>query len=110
LQEYIDTVIALSKRLDALDGHLQSAAGTSVFWPVIKALMALRGVNLLAAAAIVAEIGDLKRFANAPQLMAYLGVVPSERIKRVRLAILSRSTADSHQCRLRVGNGNCRFR
>ncbi len=40
--------------------------------------MTLRGVNLLAAATIVAEIGDLKRFANAPQLMAYLGVVPSE--------------------------------
>lgn len=71
LQGYIDTVIVLSKRLDALDGHLQSAASASVFWPVIEALMALRGVNLLAAKTIVAEIGDLKRFANAPQLMAY---------------------------------------
>lgn len=77
-QEYVDTVAALSKRLDALDGHLQSAAAESVFWPVIEALMALRGVNLLTAATIMAEIGDLKRFANAPQLMAYLGVVPSE--------------------------------
>jgi transposase len=40
--------------------------------------MALRGINLLAATTIVAEIGDLTRFASAPQLMAYLGVVPSE--------------------------------
>ncbi len=40
--------------------------------------MALRGINLLTAVTIVAEIGDLKRFASAPQLMAYLGVVPSE--------------------------------
>lgn len=78
LQEYIDTVSVLSKRLDALDGHLQSAARESVFWPVIEALMALRGVSLLTATTIVAEIGDLKRFASAPQLMAYLGVVPSE--------------------------------
>jgi len=77
-QEYVDTVVALSKRLDGLDGHLQRAAGESVFWPVIEALMALRGVNLLTAATIVAEIGELKRFASAPQLMAYLGVVPSE--------------------------------
>lgn len=77
-QEYVDTVAALSKRLEALDGHLHSAASESVFWPVIEALMALRGVNLLTAATIVAEIGDLKRFASAPQLMAYLGVVPSE--------------------------------
>jgi transposase len=77
-QEYVDTVGALSKRLEALDGQLQSAARASVFWPVIEALMALRGVNLLTAAIVVAEIGDLKRFASAPQLMAYLGVVPSE--------------------------------
>jgi transposase len=77
-QEYIDTVNALSKRLDALDGQLQRAASESVFWPVIEALMALRGVSLLTATTIVAEIGELQRFANAPQLMAYLGLVPSE--------------------------------
>lgn len=77
-QEYVDTVAALSKHVEALDGHLQHAAGESAFWPVIEALMALRGVNLLTATTIVAEIGDLKRFASAPQLMAYLGVVPSE--------------------------------
>jgi len=40
--------------------------------------MALRGVNLLTAVTIVAEIGDLRRFNSAPQLMAYLGLVPSE--------------------------------
>jgi transposase len=61
-----------------IDDHLQRAANASVFWPVIEALMALRGVNLLTAVTIVAEIGDLQRFANAPQLMAYLGLVPSE--------------------------------
>ena len=77
-QEYVDTAAVLSQRLDALDSQLQSAARESVFWPVIEALMALRGVQLLTATTIVAEIGDLKRFASAPQLMAYLGVVPSE--------------------------------
>ena len=40
--------------------------------------MALRGVSLLTAVTVVAEIGDLRRFSNAPQLMAYLGLVPSE--------------------------------
>lgn len=77
-QEYVDTVKALSKRVDALDRQIESAASESVFWPVIEGLMALRGVNLLTATTIVAEIGDLRRFATAPQLMAYLGVVPSE--------------------------------
>lgn len=77
-QEYVDTVKALSKRVGALDEQLAAAASESAFWPVIEALMALRGVNLLTASTIVAEIGDLKRFVSAPQLMAYLGLVPSE--------------------------------
>ena len=77
-QEYGDTVKAMSKRVDALDKPMESAASASVFWPVIEGLMALRGVNLLTATTIVAEIGDLRRFASAPPLMAYLGVVPSE--------------------------------
>jgi transposase len=77
-QEYIDTVKAMSKRVEALDKQIESAAAESIFWPVIEGLMALRGVNLLTATTIVVEIGDLRRFASAPQLMAYLGLVPSE--------------------------------
>ena len=77
-QEYVDTVSALTQRVTAFDKHIESASRESVFWPVIEALMALRGVNLLTATTVVAEIGDLRRFAGAPQLMAYLGVVPSE--------------------------------
>ena len=46
--------------------------------PVVKALMGLRGVNVTTAFTIVAELGDLSRFDSAPQLMAYLGLVPSE--------------------------------
>jgi transposase len=68
----------MSKRVAAFDAQIDSAAAGSVFWTVIESLMALRGVSLLTATTIVAEIGDLKRFTSAPQLMAYLGVVPSE--------------------------------
>jgi transposase len=77
-QEYVDSVEAMTRRVAAFDEQLESAAGESVFWPVIEGLMALRGVKLITATTIVAEIGDLRRFATAPQLMAYLGVVPSE--------------------------------
>ena len=38
----------------------------------------MRGVALLVAVTVVAEVGDFRRFANARQLMAYLGLVPSE--------------------------------
>ena len=46
--------------------------------PVVKALMSLRGVALLTGATLVAELGDLHRFASAPQLMSYLGLCPGE--------------------------------
>src|ERR1700674_1803086 len=38
----------------------------------------MRGVALVVAVTVVAEVGDFRRFANARQLMAYLGLVPSE--------------------------------
>lgn len=77
-QEYVDAVLAGQRRVRGLERMLEQAAQASAVWPVIEALMALRGVNLLTAMTVVAEIGDLTRFANAPQLMAYLGLVPSE--------------------------------
>ena len=40
--------------------------------------MALRGVALLNAATLVAELGDFQRFEHPSQLMSYLGLVPSE--------------------------------
>lgn len=77
-QEYIDTILAGIKRVGGLDEHIERTARASAVWPMIEALMALRGVSLLAASIIMAEIGDLTRFATAPQLMAFLGLVPSE--------------------------------
>ena len=38
----------------------------------------LRGVETLSAMTILSEMGDLRRFATAPQLMAAVGLVPSE--------------------------------
>ena len=46
--------------------------------PVVEAIQAMRGVALIVAVTVVAEVGDFARFANPRQLMAYLGLVPSE--------------------------------
>ena len=46
--------------------------------PVVRAVQALRGMALVNAATMIAELGDLTRFASPRQLMAYLGLVPSE--------------------------------
>ena len=47
--------------------------------PVATAIQAMRGVALINAVTVVAEVGDFARFGNPRQLMAYLGLVPSER-------------------------------
>jgi transposase len=44
----------------------------------VAALQTMRGMALVNAATLIAELGDLTRFANPRQLMAYLGLVPSE--------------------------------
>jgi transposase len=46
--------------------------------PVVEALMSLRGIDLVAAVTLVAEIGDFTRFAHPRELMSFLGLVPSE--------------------------------
>jgi transposase len=46
--------------------------------PLVQALQALRGVQLVSAVVLTAEVGDYRRFASPRQLMAYLGLVPSE--------------------------------
>ena len=45
---------------------------------MVHALQSLRGLRLVAAAVLVAELGDITRFDSPRQLMAYLGLVPSE--------------------------------
>jgi transposase len=46
--------------------------------PLVGAIMTLRGLELIAASTIVAELGDLRRFAHPRELMGYVGLVPSE--------------------------------
>jgi transposase len=47
--------------------------------PAVEALQALRGISVVAAVTIAAEVGDLGRFESARQFMGYLGLVPGER-------------------------------
>jgi len=46
--------------------------------PLVDALQALRGISVIHAVRIVAELGDLARFVSARKLMGYLGMIPSE--------------------------------
>jgi transposase len=59
------------------DIHCQSGSGLDAL-SVVAAVQALRGVSILVAATVVAEVGNFSRFESPRRLMAYLGLNPSE--------------------------------
>jgi transposase len=77
-QEYVDMVKYAQERVISMEEEMRKALEGWTLKPVVEGLMALRGVNLVAAMTIVAELGDLSRFESPRQLMSHLGVVPSE--------------------------------
>jgi len=78
LQEYIHSIEECSERIDRLTEQILKLIPAWRMAPVVAALQALRGVATVVAVTMVVEIGDLRRFENPRQLMAYLGLVPSE--------------------------------
>jgi len=78
LEDYIATVEAAQARRDRLTAQIEATLPDWTLAPVVAALQAMRGMALVNAATLIAELGDLSRFANPRQLMAYLGLVPSE--------------------------------
>ena len=77
-QEYIDIVKDAQRRVAAMEEEMRKALTGWTLKPVVEGLMALRGVDLIAAMTIIAELGDITRFESPGQLMAHLGLVPSE--------------------------------
>jgi transposase len=78
LQEYIDAVNGNLKRVERLTEQIRLQVPSWRMAPVVSALQAARGVSLIVATTLLAELGDLSRFDNPSQLMAHLGLVPSE--------------------------------
>jgi transposase len=78
LQDYIHAVQEAETRRDRLTQQIENLLPNWSMAPVVAALQSMRGVALVVAVTVVAEVGDFRRFANPRQLMAYLGLVPSE--------------------------------
>ena len=73
--------MSLERSLDQLkifDRQVEQIAGQREYETMVSRLIALRGINTLTAMTILAEIGDLRRFGKASQMMAWIGVVPTE--------------------------------
>jgi transposase len=77
-QEMVQVITEAGERLERYAAQIPRVLPGWRWAPVVKALMSLRGMAVLTAATLVAELGDLRRFATARQLMGYLGLVPSE--------------------------------
>jgi transposase len=77
-QENIEAISVESQRLERLTRAMENALPGWKWEPVVRALMSLRGVQVIVAMTLVAEAGDLSRFDDPRQLMAYFGLVPSE--------------------------------
>jgi transposase len=78
-EEMLLAVRQAQERVGRLEEAIRQAVPDWSLAEVVTALMAMRGIDMVTATAFLAEIGDLSRFRTPRQLMAYLGLVPSER-------------------------------
>jgi transposase len=98
-EEYLQAVQVATERLERLTTQVEEHLEGWKWEKVVRALMCLRGVSVINAMTLVAEIGDIGRFESAGQLMSYLGLVPSEHT----------SGGKRHQGAItKAGNGACR--
>jgi transposase len=77
-QEYLHSITESAARIARLEQALREALPQWHLRPMVQALQALRGVQLIAAITLTAELQDFLRFAHPRQLMAYVGLVPGE--------------------------------
>src|SRR5579859_7400357 len=79
LQDYIHAVTDGEARVERLTRQIEEMMPQWSMAPVVEAVQAMRGVAFIVAVTLVAEVGNFSRFSNPRQLMAYLGLVSSER-------------------------------
>jgi transposase len=77
-EHYVHEVEHHAERRADLDRQLAAVAGTEPYAKPVAKLSCLRGISTLSALALIAELGDFRRFGTPRQLMAYVGLVPRE--------------------------------
>jgi transposase len=78
VDDYLLAIDHTEARLIELDAQLTTIAETDPYREAVGWLRCFRGIDTLTAILILAELHDFRRFASAPALMAYLGLVPGE--------------------------------
>ncbi|MCA1700902.1 MAG: IS110 family transposase [Actinobacteria bacterium] len=75
MRAHLDTVDA---QLAAIDHELEQVATSEPWCDPVRWLCSFRGIGLITALGLLAEIGDFRRFGHPRELMSYLGLTPSE--------------------------------
>jgi len=78
LASYLTALDQAGGRVEQLTKDIEELVEQWALGPLVKAFQALRGVQLVTAVTLAAEIGDFTRFCRPRQLMSYVGLVPSE--------------------------------
>jgi len=78
LEEYMQAIDAGFERVARLEDHLKRILPDWEWEPIVRALMACKGFQEVAAMTVISELGDLRRFSHPRNLMAFLGLVPGE--------------------------------
>ena len=78
LEEYLQGIAAAGERIARCEAAMSDLLEQWRLVPAVRALMAMKGFQTVAAMILVSELGEVHRFAHPRQVMAYLGLVPTE--------------------------------
>jgi transposase len=78
LEEYLQAIAAGGERIERCELGMRDLLEKWRLAPAVRALMAMKGFQTVAAMILVSELGEMHRFGHPRQVMAYLGLVPTE--------------------------------
>ena len=78
LEEYLQAIAAAGERIERSEEAMNALLEKWRLVPAVRTLMAMKGFQTVAAMILVSELGEVHRFAHPRQVMAYLGLVPTE--------------------------------
>jgi transposase len=78
LEDALSAITTAGERIGRLEEQMEALLVQWPMRPVVEALMGLRGFARVGAMVLVSELGGAWRFDHPRQLMAYLGLVPTE--------------------------------
>jgi len=97
--EYLALLEYKLQRREELDRRIEALALRPAYRAAVERLCCFKGISTHAAMVLVTELGDVRRFDHPRQLMAYVGLVPSEHSSGEQRRQGSITKAGNSRCR-----------